>query len=284
MMSISNKVLKVLDNPLTRSLALSLIYIGYRLKGKKIDFVKSHHEIGAWEFRINGISYLSTGPGWIYSYDFLYDQLKKLACFNYLPKSGDVVIDIGAGVGEETIIFSSLVGKSGKVFAVEAHPKTFRALNYLKNVNSLDNVICANVAFSDAEGEVIIEDSNNSLGNSIVQQSSKNSFQVHAITLDDFVEQNKIERIDFVKMNVEGAEQLIIRGMEKSINRVKNIAISCHDFRYKNGESEFFKTKEIVLKFLKEKKFLITTQNTSKNMVDDYVYAVNPQFFTERNE
>jgi FkbM family methyltransferase len=195
-----------------------------------------------------------------------------------VPGRGDTLIDIGAGVGEETIIFSSLVGSEGKVFAIEAHPKTFQALTYLKETNGLKNVICSNVALSDKAGIVQIEDSENSLGNSILQVSANKHFQILAETFDDFVKRNKLERIDFVKMNVEGAEQLIVKGMVESMSIIKHLAISCHDFRYHNGESEFFKTKKIIIQFLEENGFNIKTQQTNENMVDDYVYASNPKF------
>ena len=46
----------------------------------------------------------------------------------YTPGEGDVVVDLGAGFGDEALIFSNLVGPSGRVIAVEAHPKTFACL------------------------------------------------------------------------------------------------------------------------------------------------------------
>lgn len=47
---------------------------------------------------------------------------------NYQPKPGDVILDIGAGAGEEALTFSRAVGSSGRVICVEAHPRTFRCL------------------------------------------------------------------------------------------------------------------------------------------------------------
>lgn len=51
--------------------------------------------------------------------------------FDYAPKDGDVIIDIGAGVGTETLIYSMMTGKNGKVFAIEAHPATSRSLKLM---------------------------------------------------------------------------------------------------------------------------------------------------------
>lgn len=131
------------------------------------------------------------------------------------------------------------------------------------------------MAFSDKEGIVEIDDTENSLANTIGSTCSVKSFQMKGQTLDDFVEQNNVKRIDLVKMNIEGAEQLVILGMKKSLPIINHMAISCHDFLYLRGESEFFKTKEIVIRFLEENSFKIMTQKTNVNMVDDYVYATN---------
>ncbi|MCW5912004.1 MAG: FkbM family methyltransferase [Cyclobacteriaceae bacterium] len=253
-----------------------LIFLRYRQRGRKIEKVDYHEQFGAWEYRIDGTSFLSSGPGWVYDREYLFTQLKQLSGFSYVPKNGDTVVDIGAGVGEETIIFSSLVGTTGKVFAVEAHPQTFKALNYLKEVNNLENVVLSNIALSDKTGSVTIEDTDNSLANSILDVSSEKFFTVPAETFDDFVERNAIDSVDFLKMNVEGAEQLIIKGMTKSLYKVKHLAISCHDFRYRQGESEFFKTKKLVMDFLTNHGFRVTMQQSAVSMVDDYVYGINP--------
>lgn len=275
-MTVGNSLIKLLNRPFTRSWLKQLIFMRYRQRGKGIEKVDYHEQFGAWEYRIDGISFLSSGPGWVYDRDYLYTQLRQLSGFSYVPKKDDVVVDIGAGVGEETIIFSSLVGNTGKVFAVEAHPKTFKALTYLKEANNLENVVLSNIALSDRTGTVTIEDTDNSLANSILDVASERSFTVPAETFDDFVERNTIQSVDFLKMNVEGAEQLIIKGMIRSLDKVKHLAVSCHDFRYNQGESEFFRTKKLVTTFLLNHGFRILTQQSAVSMVDDYVYGVNP--------
>jgi FkbM family methyltransferase len=192
-----------------------------------------------------------------------------------MPKQGDVVFDLGAGVGEETIILSQLVGERGKVYSIEAHSKTYAALSYLVSVNQLSNVVAENLAFAEMSGFIEIEDSGNSLANTILPISKRKSFKVKAITFDEYVMKNSIASIDFVKMNIEGAEQLVIQGMSQSMPIIKHLTISCHDFRYKSGESEFFKTKDLVIQFLRDNNFYVKSQLTKVDMVDDFVYAVN---------
>ena len=274
-MQLTDSILKSLNRGATRGVLRWILAVGYKLRGISPESIRYHKNSNSWEYRIDGVSYLSSGPGWAYNYDFLIDQLKQLSGNHYLPKAGDIVVDIGAGVGEETIIFSKLVGNSGKVLAIEAHPKTFLALDYMVKTNGLRNVTCMNIALSDKYGEVEIGDSDNSLANTILPSKTKKTYQVKGYTFDEMIRNNGLQRIDLVKMNVEGAEQLIIKGMAEYLPIVKNIAISCHDFLYERGGSEFFKTREIVVEFLKRNNFIVAVQKTNVKMVDDYIYAVN---------
>lgn len=277
-MTPGNRLLKWLNTPSTRFLLEKLIFLQYSRKGRNIQRVKYHQEYDAWEFRIDGTTYLSSGPGWTYDGEYLSDLFKSLSGNKYLPSPGDTVIDIGAGVGEETIVLSSLVGTKGRVYAIEAHPRTFQALRYLVTSNNLTNVETSNVAISDSEGPVAIEDTSNSLANSIIQNTGGNQFSIPGETLDNYVSRHRITRIDLLKMNVEGAEQLIVKGMNTSWDLVRHTAISCHDFRFRQGESAFFKTKDIIIDVLKSRGFDVTTQHSNDSMIDDYVYGFNPKY------
>lgn len=277
-MSVVNRILNAMNRPGSRSMLAGILTLAYKLRGVSAD-VQFHKNFNAWEYRINGVSYFSSGPGWAYDYEFLLGQMKHLSCNRYIPKAGDVVLDIGAGVGEETVIFSKLVDNTGKIYAIEAHPKTFGALSYMVDKNQLHNVSCNNIALSSSKSIVEINDTENSLANTILPMGhTSKSFKVNAITFDDFVEQNSIQEIDFVKMNVEGSEQFIIQGMSASLPKIKHMAISCHDFLYERGGSEFFRTKDSVIRFLNANNFRIESQNSNLTMVDDYVYATNIKF------
>src|SRR4030095_12023579 len=71
-----------------------------------------------------------------------YEAFTRLAFFwGFQPTRGDVIVDVGAGVGEETLPFSRAVGDEGTVFCIEAHPRTFRCLQKLIHYNRLHNVI-----------------------------------------------------------------------------------------------------------------------------------------------
>jgi FkbM family methyltransferase len=274
-----NQILFFFDKPGLRYLLYPLIYINYVRKGEKIKKVTYNSQYKLWCYTVGRFSFFSSSPGWVYSFNYLFRILKQISCYAYLPQKGDIVLDVGAGLGEETLIMADLVGNNGKVFSIEANPRVFSALEYIVKNNGLTNVLLFNNALSDKNEMISIEDSVESadsfLANSVNNtRNSQNKMNVQALTLDSFIEGNKIEKIDLLRVNIEGAEQLMIKGMESGIEKIKNIAISCHDFRYHAGESDFFKTKEKIIDYFSSKGFLITTQNTSDTVIDDYVYGI----------
>jgi FkbM family methyltransferase len=273
---VTNRVLSFFERMKFYGILSNILYAMYRLKGKNIRKVSYLRELKVWEFQISNAFYYSTGPGWSYDFDYLLAQFQHNLGFFYQPQNGDVVIDVGAGVGEETIVLSKLVGPTGKVFAIEAHPKTFEALKINTEKNNLSNVILINQAISDSEGHIFIQNINNSLANKITSVKNIDTFKVESITFDSLVDKYKIDKIDFVKVNIEGAEQLLIKGLDKAIPKLSRIAISCHDFRYYNEGDEFFKTKEKVLSFFNQHKYLIRQRETTIALLDDYVYASWP--------
>lgn len=130
-------------------------------------------------------------------------------------KKGDVVIDIGANIGYYTLIFAKLVGNTGKVFAFEPDPTNFQLLKKNIEANGYTNVILEQKALSNKEGKVTLALSKqNTAGHHIIseQQDSKNSIQVDAIIADNYFK-NFEHKINFIKMDVEGAESIVLGGM-----------------------------------------------------------------------
>ena len=199
-----------------------------------------------------------------------------MATYAYQPLPGDIVIDIGAGLGEETLVFSELVGEKGKVFSIEANPGVFKILQEVITLNELSNVHAYNIAINEEDQPVIINDENESyLSGSLTKRADTNTeaYKVPGYTMNRFVEENKIERIDLLKVNIEGAERFVISTIEKVLPLVKNFAIECHDFRYAKEGNEFFRTRDLVVSFLKMHGYTIVSQQTGTPYIDDWVYA-----------
>ncbi len=173
----------------------------------------------------------------------------------YKPRAGDVIVDAGAGKGEDTIGFSRAVGASGRVLSIEAHPLTFRCLRMFCELNGLDNVTALNVALIDDDRQVAIENLEGWQANRIVEGETKDSIAIAGLRLDEVVEQEKVKRIDFLKMNIEGAEAMAIRGMEQTLRITRALCIGCHDFRADAGEGEFFRTKKLIEGYIEKAGF-----------------------------
>lgn len=86
------------------------------------------------------------------------DYSKDLFLYDYAIGKGDIVVDVGAGVGEQTLLFSELVGSSGLVVAVEAQPSTFAKLQKVCRLNGVRNVELVHAAVMDSDAPVMISD------------------------------------------------------------------------------------------------------------------------------
>jgi len=179
------------------------------------------------------------------------DELAKVNfLWGYTPKVGDVVIDVGAGVGEEALTFSRAVGKHGKVICIEAHPRTFRCLEKLVQYNRLENVLAIHQAVAEPSCETVtIENSDDYLGN---RSGTAKGTSVPATTIDAIYQQLGLGKIHFLKINIEGAERFAIQGMTKTLRQTEVLCVSCHDFLAEAGGDDSLRTKSAVQQFLQQ--------------------------------
>jgi FkbM family methyltransferase len=170
---------------------------------------------------------------------------------HYQLRDGDIVFDIGAGRGEDTFAFSRGVGISGRVVAIEAHPNSYELLDAFCRLNKLENTSPLNLAVMDKPGEIWMVESDDWRAHAVAEDGTSGNIRVAARTLDEICsELLNIKHIDFLKMNIEGAERYALVGMESMIESTKAICIACHDFLADRGLGEHYRTKQFVEKFL----------------------------------
>jgi FkbM family methyltransferase len=152
----------------------------------------------------------------------------------FTPKKGDIVIDIGAHIGLYTIISSKRVGANGKVVAIEADPSNFEMLNSNIKLNQLTNVTPLNYAVYSKESKVKLYLPSGESGftkyNTIMPNwinTQEKFVEVNANTLDYLLQLNEIrqEEVNWIKIDVEGAEFEVLKGATNVLSKSKDIAI-----------------------------------------------------------
>ena len=140
----------------------------------------------------------------------------------FAPKEGDTVIDIGAHIGRYTITSSKQVGDSGKVVAIEADPDNFELLKRNIALNNLINVLPLNYAvFSTKTRMKLYEQSASAKYNSLMlarAAKTKNYVEVDADTLDNILKLNRVNQVNWIKIDVEGAEFEVLKGSAETLS------------------------------------------------------------------
>lgn len=196
---------------------------------------------------------------------------------HYRPKEGDVVVDVGAGRGEDVITFSRAVGDAGRVIAIEAHPTSFAILKNFCQLNLLSNVTPVNFAVMNKPGTVrMAEWESLWIGNAIDTSTYNTSgIEVRADTLDNICKAHAVGEIAFLKMNIEGAEREALLGAVSLMSRVRQICVACHDFRSERGHGDQFRTRAFVQRFLTERGFVVASRTDDpRDYVRDHVFGL----------
>ena len=211
-------------------------------------------------------------------------QTSDVFLHRFAPRKGDTIVDVGAGAGWETLFFSRSVGTSGRVISIEAHPRVFRCLSKMRAENRLDNVTLIQAAVADHVGEVQLSDALEHEESSIIT-GDVSGIRVVCTTLDSIFQSLELRQVDFLKMNIEGAERLALPGMGAMLQKTKNICISCHDFLADEGGPNAFRTKAEVIAFLKQNGFVISLRESDGRCnVRDYVYGVNEKLLASQKD
>jgi FkbM family methyltransferase len=158
---------------------------------------------------------------------------------HFNPKQGDVVVDVGAHIGRYTIISSKLVGINGKVIAIEAHPENYEMLKKNIQLNGLTNVTALNYAVNSKEeqesqlklylpGEEVGYTIYNTIMTNRANPIEDKFVEVNAATLDNLLlQQNGIgqEQVNWIKVDVEGAEFEVLKGATNVLSKSKDIVL-----------------------------------------------------------
>lgn len=142
----------------------------------------------------------------------------------YKIKKGDVIVDAGAYPGDYTIFAGKRVSPNGKVIAFEPDPKNRRILQNNIKKEKLNNIIIVPKGLwsRDAVFSIVSDGLSSSI-------SPEGNIKIEVTTLDSELKRLKIHRVDFIKMDIEGAEIEAIKGCKKTlVDNQLNLAIASY--------------------------------------------------------
>lgn len=177
-------------------------------------------------FAVNTLAYLGgmrfpQKYDWDWKLEMLLQKYEKetTALVKKIIKPGTIIIDIGAHVGYYTRIFSKFAGKKGVVYAFEPEEENFNLLK--KNVKNLKNVKIIKKALSDRDGfiDFYIAPNHTGLHSILSDNSRQNKTRIMAQTLDNFIKEEKIQKVDLIKMDIEGGEPFALAGAKGLLNQ-----------------------------------------------------------------
>lgn len=210
-------------------------------------------------------------------YTASYSQVQRSVLDNwawdYQPAPGDTVVDVGAGIGEETVVFSRLVGPKGRIIAIEAHPDTFRCLQQTIDRSGLENVTAIHCAIVDKDGAIAISSGASHNMNTVL--GGTGSITVAARSLDSLADELDLSDVALLKMNIEGAEKAAVQGLDRLAPRIRHAVISCHDFvaDHFGGGPDYY-TKDHVRQALEARGFTLRSRpDAPVSWIRDYLYA-----------
>jgi FkbM family methyltransferase len=144
----------------------------------------------------------------------------EVALVKQQVKPGDVIIDIGANIGYYTLLFAQLAGDTGHVVAFEPDPENFALLYKNIHLNQYRNVTLVQkaVATKNSFATLYLCDDNKGMHRLYDSVCCQSSIEVKTVCLDDYLPQ-LVKKVDFVKIDIEGAEYNALQGMQKILTQ-----------------------------------------------------------------
>jgi FkbM family methyltransferase len=164
---------------------------------------------------------------------------------HYLPNKGDIVIDAGAFWGTVAIYMSKLVGRTGRVIVYEPDNDNCDVLLKNISINDISNIEVVRAGLW-SRNCILPFNQDGSLGSSFVLEDTQTTVGVKVVALNDEIERLNLRRVDFVKMDIEGAELEVIDGAAQLMSE-GNTYFAIASYHIVNGEPT---SKELERKFV----------------------------------
>ena len=179
-------------------------------------------KIGKYFLYLNPNDPVVSGAIFFNIYEKNESKFIKLNCFE-----GMNILDIGANIGYYTAIFSQLVGVNGTVISIEPDEESYKYLS--KSIDSFNykNVFSFRLAASDTKQKLPLFISKDNRGDNRLYSTNqkRKSIIVECLTIDELLKENKIENLDLIKIDVQGYEPKVLKGMRNIVKSSKKLII-----------------------------------------------------------
>jgi FkbM family methyltransferase len=215
------EIVAFLPAPLKRRVARTFYnYNSSNLRGTEIvvDYIKDLN----LRFAVNTKEFI----GWNIFFTGAYEGSTNKVLRQFVKK-GDVVVEAGANNGSETVLLGRLVGEQGKVFAFEPVPSVLKPLRKNIELNQLGSVVAVHeLALGAEEREVMMhlmpgEAYNQGMSSTNPFPEAKERIVVRQTTLDQWARETNLQRLDLLKMDIQGGEFDLLCGGAETIQRFK---------------------------------------------------------------
>jgi FkbM family methyltransferase len=198
-----------------------LVWLYSLLKDERLSNVFDREErVKVTEDEINWRSYNIKGLGKnLSNIEELHYEIYKMK-YVY-PEKGDFIFDIGAYVGDTAAFFAHYIGENGKIYSFEPIKANYDKLKENIVENSLENIVIPINSGCGKKTELMgaISVTDGAPWSFLTEENGSESVNVMAI--DDFITSNNIEKVDYIKMDVEGYERDVILGAKQSIKKYR---------------------------------------------------------------
>jgi FkbM family methyltransferase len=156
--------------------------------------------------------------------EFLFPLTAEESLLKAMNFDGQVIFDIGGYEGTFALFFARAAGTSGSVYVFEPNPQNVIRIERNTSLNELANVKVAPIGLSDFNGQGVLYFDPNVAGRGTIQTEGENrdptmSAEVSLWRLDDYMEHHILPAPDFVKIDVEGHEICVLKGMSRLLDK-----------------------------------------------------------------
>ncbi|MFC1850233.1 FkbM family methyltransferase [candidate division CSSED10-310 bacterium] len=161
-----------------------------------------------------------------------YFEQQETKFVKQILKPGMVFIDVGANMGYYSLLAAKLVGQAGQVHSFEPNPRMFQELTYNVELNGFSNISLNSQALADKPGQARL--SRYDKGEEVYCSLSNSSYpgaeiigydDVSVQTLDNYINKNGIDKVDLIKIDVEGAELMVLQGAQNLLSDSRKLIV-----------------------------------------------------------